>query len=142
MTTASALVVDAGNFRGQSETRWTNPGQTASIRITKALSVRATANEVEEEGGRDVVRIGGSDYQRVKVKCTLTMENFRDHEVTMVVSPQFSGELVEAAENPKSTLRADGAISVNPRRELEWTLKLPSKGNKMLTYRYSVLVPR
>ena len=142
MTTAAAVVIDKGAFRGQSETYWTNPGQPASIRITRALSVRTVVSEVEEEGAREVVWIGGNDYQRTSVKGTLDMENFRDHEVTMVVRCQFSGELLEASGKPKASLRPEGAVQVNPQRELEWTIKLAPKASQSLAFRHNVLVDR
>jgi len=142
MTTAAVMVIDGGAFRGQSETHWTNPGQPASIRITRALSVRTAVSEVEEEGARETVWIGGNDYQRTRVKGTLDMENFRDREVTMVVRSQLSGELLEASDKPKASLRPEGAVQVNPQRELEWTVKLAPKATKSLTFRYHVLVDR
>ena len=52
----------------------------------------------------------------------------------------FSGELIETAGNPASRLRTDGITSVNPRRELTWSVKLAAGEEKTIVYRYSVLV--
>ena len=43
---------------------------------------------------------------------------------------------------PVKTLRADGARSVNPHRQLEWALDLEGGKSQVLTYRYSLLVNR
>lgn len=140
MTTAAALVTENGQFRGQNKTEWVNPGQRACLRITRALSVQTEASEVEEEGKREIVMIGGNDYRRTIVKGTLVARNYRGSEITMTIRREFSGKLIEAEANPESKLRAQGVFSVNPRRQLDWTIKIPANGEKQLTYRYEVLV--
>jgi hypothetical protein len=142
MTTASAVVMEDGRFRGQSLSQWVNPGQTTCLRITRALSVRAESGEVEEEGQREIVWIGGNDYQRTRVKGRLTLHNYRGKEVTMNIRCEFSGKMLEADGNPKAKLRTEGVSSINPRRELQWDVKIPAGGEKELTYRYEVLVDR
>jgi hypothetical protein len=142
MTTAAATIVEGGKFRGQSQSDWVNPGQRTCLRITRALSVRTQAGEVEEEGKREMVWIGGNDFQRTTVKGTLTVRNFRGTEATLVIRAGFSGELLEAEGDPAKSLRTEGVSSVNPRRDLEWTVKLPAGGEKSIGYRYAVLVDR
>ncbi|MGD7651654.1 MAG: hypothetical protein ACQCXQ_00470 [Verrucomicrobiales bacterium] len=140
MTTASAMVVEDGKFRGQSLSEWVNPGQQTSLRITRALSVRTESSEVEEEGKRETVWVGGNDYRRTSVTGKLVVKNFRATEVTMTIRCGFSGELIEADGEPGKSLRVDGVHGVNPRRELNWTVPVPAGGEKTLEYRYSVLV--
>ena len=142
MTTGAALVVEAGKFRGQCLSQWVNPGQRTSLRITKALSVRTESSELEEEGQREIVWIGGIDYQRTKVKGRLALQNFRGKELTLTIRCEFSGELLEADASPEKSLRTEGVASDNPRRQLDWTVKLPPGQEKVLTYRYQVLVRR
>ncbi len=142
MTTAAAMVMEGGKFRGQSLSEWVNPGQRTSLRITRALTVRTESGEVEEEGQREITWIAGNDYQRTKVKGRLAVRNFRGTEVTLTLRCGFSGELIEAEGDPEKSLRTEGVSSVNPRRQLDWTIKLPPGGEKVLTYRYQVLVDR
>ncbi len=142
MTTGSALVVEGGRFRGQSMSSWVNPGQQTCLRITKALSVRTEASEQEEEGGREDVSLWGNTYQRIKVKSLFKLQNFRSKEVTMLVKGQFSGTLLEADGDPKKSLRSEGIVSVNPQREVAWTVKVPAGEEKVINWRYSVLVRR
>jgi hypothetical protein len=142
MTTASAVIYVKGEFRGESMSQWVNPGQRTSVPITRALSVRAEQQEVEEESGREFVGIGGSEYQRTNAKGTLKLRNFRQSEINLVIRAEFSGELIEAEGKPEATLRTEGLMSVNPRRRLEWSFKLAPGEEKSLTYRYLVLVRR
>lgn len=120
--------------------KWTGQGQQAGIRITKALSIGTQYAENEEENQRENLSIGGSNYRRSKVKATLTLRNSRDKAAAMVITKQFSGEMIEASDQPQSRLRTEGVGSVNPRRELEWNLDLAPGEEKIITFRYSVLV--
>ncbi len=142
MTTAPALFVESGKFRGQSLSEWVNPGQQTCLPVTKALSIRTQASEIEEEGKREIVLIGGNDYQRTTVKGTLTIENFRNTDIKMTVTCDFSGKLIEAEGDPAISLRTEGISSVNPRRQLDWTFDLAAGKEKTITYRYEVLVDR
>ncbi len=142
LTTGPAMITEGGRFRGQSLSQWVNPGQSTCLRITKALSVDARYTEVEEEQQRELVWIGGNDFQKTKVKGTLVVKNFRGKEAVMSIRAGFSGEMIEADGGPAAKLRTEGVSSVNPRRELEWTVKLAPGEEKTLSYRYSVLVDR
>ena len=136
---AAATIVEGGTFRGPSQSPWVNPGQSTCLKITKALSVRTEASEVEEEGGREAVWVGGNDYRRTKVKGTLKVQNSRSSPITMVITTEFSGELIEAEGAPEKSLRTEGVSNINPRRKLETAVKLAAGEEKTLTYRYSVL---
>ena len=142
MTTAATTITEKGAFRGQSQSDWVNPGQQTCIKITRALSIRTRSSETEEEGERKIVYIGGNDYQRTTVKGRLTVRNFRAKEAVITIRCEFSGELLEADGDPDKSLRLEGATSVNPRRQLDWTITLPAGEEKELTYRYALLVDR
>ena len=60
--------------------------------------------------------------------------------INLVIRRRFSGELLRADGEPKSTLREEGVYSVNKRNELLWTLTLKPGEERKLTYRYTVLV--
>nr|MCH1922942.1 DUF4139 domain-containing protein [Shewanella ferrihydritica] len=77
-----------------------------------------------EEGQRELVWVGGNNYRRTTVRGTLELHNFRGKEVTLDIRAEFSGEMIEAQDKPVARLRTEGVTSVNPRRELLWTLKL------------------
>jgi hypothetical protein len=140
MTTAPAMTVAGGRFNGQQMAFWTNPGEEATVRVTKALSVRARHTEQEEEGDRKIVYIGGNDYRRAVVKAEVRVSNHRKEPVQLIVRRRFSGNLLAAEGDPASALLEEGAYSVNPRRELTWNLALGPGEEKTLTYRHDVLV--
>jgi hypothetical protein len=145
MTTAPAAIFEDGRFRGQTQSFWINPGQRGMLRITKALSIvtRATEREIQDEGGRrdsDYVFIGGRRFRRAVVTGKLVVNNHRGQSVNLLIRRQFSGDLLEAAGEPRNDLRPEGVSSINPRHELTWEKTLGAGAQLELDYRYSVLI--
>lgn len=140
MTTGAAMVVGKGKFLGERTSFWVNKGEETTLQITKALSIRTRSSEQEEPGSRKVVHVGRHGYHKTIVKGELTMNNHRKETVTIVIRRRFSGELLEATDDPKCVLREEGVWSVNKRNELTWSLTLKPGEERTLTYRYTVLV--
>jgi hypothetical protein len=141
MTTGPAMISSRGQFNGQRMSYWVNTGEQTTLQVTKALSIRTRATEQEEQDqNRELVYVGGNDFRKVSVKGELSVNNHRKEDVKLVVRRQFSGELAEASDKPKTTLREEGVYSVNRRNELTWTLTLKPGEGKTLSYRYTVLV--
>jgi hypothetical protein len=141
MTTAPAMIVTGSAFNGQRTSTWANPGEQSTLQITKALSVRTRALEFDEGGERETREIAGRKFRKSIVKGELSVSNSRSLPITIVIRRQFSGDLIEASDSPKSALREEGVYSINRRNELTWTLQIEPGAEKVLTYRYAVLVP-
>jgi hypothetical protein len=142
LTTAPALVVKDGRVRGQGMLYWSGPGEQVVLPINKTLSVRAWVDEVETEDAREEVRLYNRSYWRTTVNGTMTMVNQRAEPVKMVARLEFSGELIDANGEPVTSLRGLGVWSVNPRRQMTWTVELGPGETRELAYSYSVLAPR
>ncbi|MEM7394703.1 MAG: hypothetical protein AAF492_20405, partial [Verrucomicrobiota bacterium] len=142
MTTGAAMITGKDRFQGQRMTYWVNKGEQTTLHITKALSLRTRHVEHEEKGEREIVYVGGDDYNKTVVKGELLIDNHRNETVPVVIRRRFSGELLEADGDPHSVLREEGVWSVNKRNELTWSIILKPGAEQKLTYRYSVLVNR
>lgn len=140
MTTAPAMVVADGKFNGQQMSYWVNPGEETTLHVTKALSVRSRSVEQEIDGGRDIVYIGGLSFRKTTLEGTLQANNHRNESVTLVIRRCFSGDLVSADREPKTTLLEEGAGYVNKRNQLTWNLTLKPGEEVKLKYRYTLLV--
>ena len=142
MTTGPAMVVAGGKFNGQRTTGWVNVGEETVLRVDKALSVRtrSTENEDPKDGNRDLVWVGGRQYRKTTIEGEVAVSNNRKEAIQLVIRRRFSGELISAEAEPKTTLREEGAYSVNKRNELFWNIPLKSGEERKLKYRYSVLV--
>lgn len=139
MSTGATMVVGAGHFQGQRMSCWVNQGEEATIRITKALSIRTRQREYEEPGKRNTVFIAKQNYTKCLLTGELFLWNSRDESVKIIIRRQFSGELLEADGEPQHRLREEGVWSVNTRNELIWTQTLKPGGEIHLIYRYSIL---
>ena len=142
MTTAPAMITSGNRFNGQTASYWVNRGEETTLPVTKSLSIRTIASENEKQGKREVVYIGGNDFQRVRVQGTLSIGNHRNEPIEIVIRRRFSGELSSADRQPKLVLREEGVYSVNRRNELTWNLKLAPGQQQDLSYEYTVLVDR
>lgn len=140
MTTAPAMIVSNDTFSGQQMSYWVNPGEETTLRITKALSLRARHAEQEEPVQREIITIGGNAYRKVTVKGELKISNNRKSVAAIIIRRRFSGDLMSADGSPKCALREDGVYSVNRRNELTWNLDVKPGEEVTLAYSYSVLV--
>lgn len=140
MTTGAAMVVDQGRFNGQRMSYWANSGDETTLRITKALSLRTSHSEVEEEGERETLQLSGRRFYRAHVRGELSVANRRAAGLDLVIRRRFSGELVAADGEPRERLLESGVYSDNRRNELTWTLHLDPGQEATREYRYDVLV--
>ena len=140
MTTGVVTMFERGDFMSQGTSYWVNPGQRATLRTNKALTLKTEITETEDEAARKTVRVGHSDYQRRAFQTTLHMENFRDRPVKVVVRAHFAGDRLSADGKPERRLRPDGERGINQLRELEWTIPVPAKGETSIQYSHSRLM--
>ena len=145
LTTGPIAVVADGRLHGQTTVRWTNPGQEATLHVTKALTVVGTFAEtipgrIEEY---PVVNLFNSRYHRITIEAKLSATNHRAESATLRIHPTIDGEFQEGSDAPES-IRNDGSReargAVNPRQTLLWTFTLAPGETKELTYRYTTLV--
>ena len=145
MTSAPAMVTTEGKFSGQSQLLWTNRDEEATLRVNKALSIRARHVEYENQtepgqSERDLIYIGGRRFRKVTVNGELRLCNHRSSEIKMIVKRQFSGDYVKGDDQPKIDLREEGVWTVNKRNELTWTLKLKPAEERTVKFQYTILI--
>ena len=146
MTTAPATVLTGDNFSGQGQVLWTNKNEEATLRVNKALSIRARHVEYESQVGdpakseRDLVNIGGRRFRKVTVNGELRLSNGRPTETKMNIKRQFSGDYIKGDDSPKVDLREEGVWTVNKRNELLWTIVLKPAEERTVKFQYSILI--
>ena len=143
LTTAPYEIFRDGKVLGQSTGAWFGAGETASVRITRAMAVSCSMS-YSETGNRDrvftVSRPNASDlrYRHPDVTAELTLTNISDKPVKMVIDSVFYGELLNAEENP-TKVRQMSERSLNNKYKLVWTLTLPANTKKTISYTYSTI---
>jgi hypothetical protein len=139
-TTAAATVFKNGEILGQDMMSYTSVGAEATVRITKAMDVRAESDEEEVGREREFLKIRSGHYDKVTLNGTLQMTNRKSDPVTLQISKVLTGELVIAEGEPKATSLAKGLRAVNPRQRLEWKLELKPGEKRSVSYTYTVFV--
>ena len=145
LTTGPMLASEDGRPLGQVTVRWTNPGQEAFLRITKALTVPTSFEEAIPGRREDypIVHLVGHDWRRLEIEAKLMVSNHRAEVAKLCVHPTIEGEFKEGSDAPDSvrTLGEPGSRDgVNPKQELVWNIDLQPGETKVLTYRYTTLV--
>lgn len=141
MTTAPMMVLDGGNFAGQSMSYWTNPREAVIARLTKALSVRAEHFEEEREGARRNTRRHHWSGWIATVDVEIRIVNNRATPIELEIRREFSGDLMESDLEPSSNrLLESGTHSYNPRRELKWEIPLEAGEERIVKFSYEVFV--
>ena len=147
MTSAPVMVTTGETFSGQSQVLWTDTGEEATVRVNKALSIRAVHVEYEKqsdergESDRELINIGGRRFRRVTVNGELRLGNHRAIEAPLIIKRQFTGDFVKGDASPKIDLREEGVWSINRRNELTWSIRLKPAEERIVSYQYTVLVP-
>ena len=143
LTTAPYEIFRDGKVLGQSTGAWFGAGETASVKITRAMAVSCSFS-YSETGNRDrvftVSRPNATDlrYRHPDVTAELTLTNISDKPVRMVVDSVFYGELLDAEENP-TKVKQMSERSLNNKYKLGWTLTPPANTKKTISYTYSTI---
>ncbi len=137
LTTAVATTFQKGQLLGQSTTDYTPAGVGAEVQITRAMDIHAEA--LEEEVSRDRASLhlpGGSTYDLITMKGTLTATNHKSSAAKMRISVSFSGDLASADESPKVTKGAKGLGQLNTGTGLEWRPEVRAGATLKVSYTY------
>ncbi|MDR1964425.1 MAG: DUF4139 domain-containing protein [Planctomycetaceae bacterium] len=147
MTTAPATVTEKGRFLGQSQSNWVNPGQIASVNITKVMNVRVSYSEEAEDIGIKTPNAGnpatsptfhqfrGYRYVIRPVTGTIEITNQRNEEITLHLSGVFlysSGELKIEPVTTKQSISTKDYLP-NDLMDLFWELQLKPGEKKTIT---------
>jgi hypothetical protein len=141
LTTAPATVYKGGELMGQDTLNYSSVNGDVLLRMSKALDVHADQTEEELSRDRGSLRLpnNGTVYDLVKLKGTISLENFKKESVSMKITKELTGE-VTTSDGAKVTKIAKGLQEVNPREHLVWTPKIGAGQKLLLTYTYQLYV--
>lgn len=138
LTTASAEFTANGEFTGQDMCYYTAPKAGTTIRINKALNILADQAEVEVERRRDASVIHGYHYDLVKIRGELKIGNKIDKTVSVEITKELSGEVLESVPRAGDVKTARGLKQVNPKHILTWVVQLNPGEDQNVSYQYQV----
>lgn len=142
-TTAPALSFREWKPLGQDMLSFTPIGGENILRVTPATEVIGTHVLEEKSREQKTLRYGGGDYNfdLVTVEGKIKLRNIKKAPVEAVLTRNFVGEAVSAAENGKISREGLNLQAVNPNSVIKWNLNIPS-GEKEIVYTYKIYVRR
>ena len=108
--------------------------------MNRALNIAAEEGEFEIERTRNATRFHGYQYDLVKVRGELRLRSRLDKSVSVEITKELSGDVLETSPNAKDVTTAKGLKKVNSKHELTWQFELQPGEEQKLSYVYSVYI--
>lgn len=138
LTTASVMMVnEKEQFVAQDEIKYTPVGATTNIRLSKAIDIIMKNSEEEKNREDNAKKIGKTVYSKVILKGAINVDNYQQKEVTVTVSKNLSGTVLNQSNGAK-VVKGNSYNYINPSSEIKWEVKLSANEKKTLTYEYEV----
>ncbi len=138
LTTAPVTIInEKDQFVAQNEVTYTPAGSTSTVRLSKAIDIIMKNPEEETNRTDNAKKVGKQTYSSVKIKGTVTLENFQNKEVTVAVTKNTNGEVSTASDGGKIT-RQKTYSNINPLTQIKWDVKLAANQKKTVSYEYEV----
>ena len=141
-TTAPGETVKNGVILGQDTLRYTPPKAESTLRITRAVGVKAEQREFETDRKREAAHMYGYSYDLITVRGDLSIANFQDKAVDLEITKSLSGEVKSSDPGARVEKLAAGLRRMNGLRKLTWTLQLNPGEKKDVSYVYEVYIRR
>jgi hypothetical protein len=139
-TTAPAEIVKDGVILGQDTLNFTPVKDKGTVRITRAMNVKAEQIELEKERKRNAAQWYNTNWDLVTVEGKLSVTNYKDEPITLEVTKSLSGEVKAMQPEAKLEKLAKSLRMVNANIRLTWTIELGPGEQKEMGYTYEVYV--
>jgi len=139
-TTAPAEIVKDGVILGQDTLNFTPVKDKGTVRITRAMNVKAEQIELEKERKRNAAQWYNTSWDLVTVEGKLSVTNYKDEPITLEVTKSLSGEVKAMQPEAKLEKLAKSLRMVNANIRLTWTIELGPGEQKEMGYTYEVYV--
>jgi hypothetical protein len=141
-TTAPAEIIKDGTILGQDTLNYTPVKEQATVKITRAVNVKAEQVELEKDRKRDAGHWYNSSWDLITVEGKLSVTNNQEKPIALEITKMLSGEVKEMTPEAKLEKLAKSLRAVNPNIKLTWTAELETGEKKDFTYNYEVYVRR
>jgi hypothetical protein len=141
-TTAPAEIIKDGAILGQDTLNYTPVKEKATVKITRAVNVKAEQIELEKDRKRDAGHWYNYNWDLVTVEGKLSVTNNQEKPITLEVTKMLSGEVKTMQPDAKLEKLAKSLRMVNANVRLTWTAELGPGEKKDFTYNYEVYVRR
>jgi hypothetical protein len=138
LTTAPVLVINQKEqFLTQDLLKYTPVGGAVDVKLSKAIDI--VLRNTEEESARidQAKKVGKTQYGKVVIKGSISISNFQDKDVTVIIKKNVNGTVTAPSDNGKVT-KGSPYNNLNPFSTIAWEVKMSPAAKKTLTYEYEV----
>ncbi|MHC4599426.1 MAG: hypothetical protein ACYS47_10510, partial [Planctomycetota bacterium] len=135
-TTAPIIVTRGGRLLGQDLLSFTATGERASVKVSRALDIRA--QQYEEATKRESIR--NSYYSNITYKGHVAVQSLRTKPITVRIVKGCSGTILTTTGEPKTQERIGFGTRRNKRHVILWEFELAGGEKKEFTYSYVAVV--
>jgi hypothetical protein len=139
-TTAPAEIVKDGVILGQDTLNFTPVKEKGTIKITRAMNVKAEQIELEKDRKHNAAQWYNTNWDLVTVEGKLSVTNYQDKPITLEVTKSLSGEVKVMQPEAKLEKLAKSLRTVNANIRLRWIIELAAGEQKEIGYTYEVYV--
>jgi hypothetical protein len=139
-TSAPAMVISGTKPVSQDTLLYTPKGATTNLKLTIATDVRTDRQELEVDRQPRVEPRPGRRYDVVTVEGTLKIKNFKSKDIDLTIRKSMLGTVISATDEGKSEKLAQAVSTENPNSRITWNLTLKAGEEKIITYRYKILI--
>lgn len=134
MTTAPAMVTENARFLGQSQSGWVNPGQVASVKITKVMNISVTYSEkAQDVQPQEVQKFRGNNFIKRTVTGTIEIVNRRNEEITLHLNGLLLGKAEQIEPAPTKQMLSAKDYWPNDLTDLFWERTLKPGESQTIT---------
>jgi hypothetical protein len=141
-TTAPAETIKEGLILSQDTLKYTPQKGKTTLRITKAVSVKAEHTELEIARKREELRLYGDYFDLITVEGKLSVTNFQQKAITLEITKTLSGNVKASEPQAAIEKQARGLRRMNGISKLTWTIELGPGESRNLSYKYDVYIRR
>jgi hypothetical protein len=141
-TTAPAEIIKDGTILGQDTLNYTPVKEQATVKITRAVNVKAEQVELEKDRKRDAGHWYNYSWDLITVEGKLSVTNYQEKPIALEITKMLSGEVKAMTPEAKLEKLAKSLRAVNPNTKLTWTTELGPGEKRDFSYNYEVYVRR
>jgi hypothetical protein len=138
-TTGPVFVLEDGKAIGQELIRYTPPGASTDVRLSRGIGMRVEKTEAEIKRGAPV-KVGKTEYIPVTMKGVLTISNYRTDKAPIKVTKSARGRVTSQSDDGKVKQTQVLTGDPNPLNDMEWKVTVAPGETKQITYTVEVLM--
>lgn len=137
-TSGTVFVTDKdGRFTAQDNLKYVPKNGKGIIRLAKDINVSVKNTEEEIERSENVRKVNKMSLNKVKIRGTVTINNYDEKTMTITVKKRVNGFVVSSGDG--KVTKGGQQFGNNPNSVITWEIAVPEAGKKEIVYEYETL---